>query len=1384
MKKYIRWFNEISLKDVPLVGGKNASLGEMYQKLSQEAYPRQRRGGPSKSKIWNRGINIPNGFALTSNAFWYYLKFNGIDEKLEEIFGKFEPKSLRSLKETGNQARQLILKGKFPPDLEKEIILNYEKLSKEYGQDFTDVAVRSSATAEDLASIAGNETVLARIGNETKYIEMEKLFYELKENPRPVWVLSFNEDGKIKWTKIEHLYQHPAKSATLYKIITKSGREITISPDHSLVALEPNEFKLKVISISEVDKETRIPVIKHLPLIGNGPRTIDVKAIIKSKPTLIENGRVKIDQKNTLKEQYGLPAKIPINKEFAYFLGIYLAEGSIYEKKNCIDISCDSLLILERVRKFYKSIGSYDDKKIKYKRKVRVQNATLAAFLQEIAGKALPFKGKGRSAKIKYVPDFIFSQSKEIISEFLKGLFDGDGGVSEGGIHYCSLSKKLIGGMVKLLEMFRIKYYLEKNSTNIFIPISEEQQFKKLIGFSEDKNRHKLENLIQKYEKREKYQDFIETFPPSEKISELLEKELKPKPGLTKVKVISCPKCGQAAIKSGTYQDYKNENIKIKRYFCENCQFYFSERSGFSLRPKIVSKYLNYDEFGRYKKGMAPWNKGNRKQLITYGVSYLKKIAEKIKSKELLKIVNSDVIWDKIEKVEPIKYLGHVYDFVVPKTQNFAAGLGGIITHNTASFAGEHETYLNISGPKNLLKAIKKCIASLFTGRAIAYREEKGFEHLKIALSAGIQKMVRSDLASSGVIFTLDTETGFENVVLINSIFGIGEMIVKGKITPDEFYVFKPTLSQGYKSIIVKNLGRKTKKYIYAKGGGLKEIDVPQKDQLKFSLTDEEVLTLAKWGVMIEEHYKIPQDIEWAKDGKTGQLFIVQSRPETVFTPTKIGNDVDELRSSPRFALRARVYEEYKIEAKKKPILTGIAIGNKIGQGKVHIIEDVSKIEEFQKGEVLVTKMTDPDWVPIMRIASAIVTDEGGKTCHAAIIGRELGITAIVGTHLATKILKTDQEITVDCTSGSEGRIFLGRVPFEVKRYDLKEIPKLKTKIMINIGAPDIAFKTSFLPNDGVGLARIEFVLAEKIRIHPLALYHYEKIRDPEGVASRPYGTSKKLTLRQGSGLRLSKIEALKAEIDKLTVGYKDKKQYFIDKLTEGISQIAAAFYPKPVIVRLSDFKTNEYATLIGGKMFEPEESNPMMGWRGASRYYDEKFRPAFEMELKALKKAREEFGLKNIWVMVPFCRTVEEGKKVLDLMAKNGLEKGKDGLKVIVMCEIPSNVILADKFLEIFDGFSIGSNDLTQLVLGLDRDSAIVAKVGDERNEAVKEMVKKVIKICNQKKKYCGICGQAPSDYPEFAQFIMKEGIESMSINPDTVIKTILNLSKTKNLT
>ncbi|HOX29610.1 MAG TPA: phosphoenolpyruvate synthase [Candidatus Paceibacterota bacterium] len=654
-----------------------------------------------------------------------------------------------------------------------------------------------------------------------------------------------------------------------------------------------------------------------------------------------------------------------------------------------------------------------------------------------------------------------------------------------------------------------------------------------------------------------------------------------------------------------------------------------------------------------------------------------------------------------------------------------------------ASFAGQHETYLNVTGPAGVLAAVKKCVSSLFLERAIVYREEKGFNHMKVALSVGVMKMVRSDLASSGIMFTIDTETGFRNVVSISSIYGIGELIVKGRITSDQFYVFKPTLKEGKRPIIIRNLGRKDKKYVYGAGNGLKEVPVAKKDQLEYSITDDEVLQLANWAALIEEHYGAPQDIEWAKDGKTGELFIVQARPETIYS-TNIG----------------QIYEEYNIRSVEDPVITGISVGNKIGQGKARVILDVSRIREFKQGEILVTKMTDPDWTPIMRLAAAIITDEGSKTCHAAIISRELGIPCIVGSKNGTRSLKTGQEITVDCTQGLNGRVFSGKIDYEVKRYDLLKMPKLPVKIMLNVGTPDGAFKSSFLPNDGVGLARVEFIFADKVKVHPLALYHFDELKDP----------------------------VLKKKIDEITVGYKDKKEFFVSKLAQGVAQIGAAFWPKPVIVRFSDFKTNEYRSLLGGEAYEPNESNPMIGWRGASRYYDPEFAPAFAMECSAIRKVREEFGLRNIWTMIPFCRTVEEGRKVLAVMKENGLMQGADDLKVMVMCEIPSNVVLADQFLDIFDGMSIGSNDLTQLTLGLDRDSSLIAKIGDERNEAVKSLIRAVIAKCKARGKYCGICGQAPSDYADFAQFIMDEGIESMSLNPDSVIKTIMKLAKLEN--
>jgi len=659
-----------------------------------------------------------------------------------------------------------------------------------------------------------------------------------------------------------------------------------------------------------------------------------------------------------------------------------------------------------------------------------------------------------------------------------------------------------------------------------------------------------------------------------------------------------------------------------------------------------------------------------------------------------------------------------------------------------ASFAGQQETYLNIKGDEALLDAIKRCYASLFTDRAISYRETFGFDHFSVALSATVQKMVRSDKASSGIMFTLDTESGFKDVVLVTGSYGLGELVVGGAVTPDEWLVFKPTFQKGYRAIIEKKLGKKDKKMVYGNGDEkTKVVPVPLKDQKRFCLSDDEVLTLAKWGMLIEEHYSerngrwTPMDIEWAKDGELNQLFIVQARPETVH--------------SRKDHSKLKVYKITEpIEKRKEKILvTGIAVGNKIASGRVKILTSPEEAGKFEHGDVLVTDMTDPDWEPIMKKAAAIVTNRGGRTCHAAIVARELGVPAVVGTGNATEVLKEGQLVTVSCAEGDIGYVYDGKIEYEVEEVNINTLPKTKTPIMMNIATPEGAFDLSFLPNAGVGLAREEFIINNYIGIHPNALIRFEEIKEKD-----PH---------------------LAKEIELRTFGYENCTQFYIDKLSFGIGKIAAAFYPKPVIVRFSDFKSNEYANLLGGKYFEPVEENPMLGWRGASRYYSPEFEEAFGLECKAIKKVREEMGLENVIAMVPFCRTVEEGKKVEEVMAKYGLERGKNGLQVYVMTEIPSNVILLEKFARYFDGFSIGSNDLTQLTLGLDRDSNLVAHLYDERNEAVKEMVSMAIHKAKKVKKKIGICGQAPSDHPDFAQFLVEQGIDTISINPDALLQT-----------
>jgi len=661
---------------------------------------------------------------------------------------------------------------------------------------------------------------------------------------------------------------------------------------------------------------------------------------------------------------------------------------------------------------------------------------------------------------------------------------------------------------------------------------------------------------------------------------------------------------------------------------------------------------------------------------------------------------------------------------------------------STASFAGEMETYLNIHSDAALLDAVKKDIASLFTDRAISYRADKGFDQTEAALSIGVQKMVRSDKGCSGVMFTIDTESGFKDVVVIDGSWGLGEMVVQGAVTPDEFMVFKPKLAEGFPAIIKKTIGEKKDMMIYQPNAmkPTKRLPTPAKLRDQFVLNDEEVLTLAKWGVMIEQHYSerakklMPMDIEWAKDGVTKELFIVQARPETVQAKKNILERT-----------------EYKLKSAGQLVVEGISIGNKIVTGKAHVILDTKKLSQFKTGEILVTEITDPDWEPVMKESAGIITAKGGRTSHAAIVSRELGIPAVLGVEDVMKKIKTGDVITIDCSSGAVGKVYKGKLEWEEKKYNLAEVPKTTTKVCLNVGNPESAFGDSFLPNKGVGLAREEFIIASHIKVHPGALLDYKKLKDAK----------------------------LKKKIDDLTKGYPDKVEFYIQKLAEGIAQITAAFYPNQVIVRFSDFKTNEYSTLLGGAAYEPHEENPMIGWRGASRYYDLKFKESFRLECEAVKRVRETWGLTNLQTMIPFCRTPEEGKKCLAVMKEFGLQQGVNDLKVYVMCEIPSNVLRAEEFLDIFDGFSIGSNDLTQLTVGSDRDSGIVAGITNEKDPAVKILITEAIRACRRRGKYIGICGQAPSDYPDFLRFLISEGIESVSLNPDTVVPMMFEVAK-----
>jgi len=1338
----IIWYRDLSIDDVPLVGGKNAALGEMV------------------SNLGSLGIAVPDGFAITAGAYNRFLDGAGIRGEIDKILDGLDTGNMRSLQKAGKAVRKLILKAYIPEDLEQQIREAYSAMEARFGAN-TDVAVRSSATSEDLPSVAAGELALVRVDGKTFFDTVENL-YTIVGDSHKTEVLALDNEYKVRWCEIAEMFRHKAEEhSELIEIRTRSGRTITVNAEHSLLVLEKDTFALRTISADEVLRGGKfiIPSVRSVTAgFSSNERDLSLRVAdyLEDYPLVESNDRLKIKDSKNYVIQKDFPAQLQINKDLAYFLGLYVAEGSTYQRVRSltVDISCESHELAVKVGRYLEEIKV----PARVNKNVRAHNKVLGALLRRLCGEPLTdIKGKGRSARIKRVPNFVFGQSSDIICAFIRGCFDGDAYISEQeGIDLTVASKLLVGGLSALFQLLGIKVYNGtknlggKKYFRLSVPCDQLSLYKERIGFTEHNKQQRLDCAVNNYHKRTKHHDFIDIIPESRYINNELESAAK-RGVKTFVKKTAwfCHNCDHQLKKFGSYKTV--EGKRMQRFYCPECNRYpsFSQVSSAVIAREVVMEECNdYDEMGRFFPGFTPWNKGNRQMLEVCGRKMFNKIVYNIpdSSSALKKIASSDVIWDEVVSVEKIKYSGYVYDFVVPKVNNFVSGYGGIVTHNTASFAGQQETYLNVSGIGDVLEKTKMCFASLFTDRAISYRKDKGFSNSGIALSVGVQKMVRSDKACSGVAFSIDTETGFDKVVVINSSYGLGEMVVQGKVTPDEFIVFKPTLEQGYKSIITQNMGPKEVKMIYS-GNKTKIVPTSLEERDSWSLNRDEVLKLAKWVASVEKyfsqrkgHYQ-PMDTEWAKDGVTGELFIVQARPETVHAMAD-----------------KNVFKEYVLKGKGQRLALGAAIGSKIAVGPVRVIRNVSEIEKFQKGEILVTEITDPDWEPIMKIAAAIVTDKGGRTSHAAIVSRELGIPAVVGVGNATRVLRTGQIVTVDCSSGKDGNIFEGKLDFEEIEHKLDQIPETKTKIMLNVGSPDEAFAKHFLPAKGVGLGRLEFIITSHIQIHPNALLNYEKLKaDSRDKAKRE----------------------VVAKIDTLTHGYTNKSEFCVDELTEGIAKIGAAFWPHEVIIRFSDFKTNEYRTLIGGEFYEPVEENPMLGWRGASRYYDPKFKAAFGLECAALKRVREEIGLKNVVPMIPFCRTPEEARKVLDVMKENGLERGKDGLKVYIMCEIPSNILLKDEFFDVCDGMSIGSNDLTQLTLGIDRDSGIVTHIANEKNESVKKLIAEIIASAKEKGKYIGICGQAPSDFPDFAQFLVEKGIQSMSLNPDTIIKTLLAVAE-----
>jgi len=1258
--KEILWFNEINKNQIPEVGGKGANLGEMY----------------------NHNFPIPGGFVITAYTYKKNALETRILKKIEDIEKNIDVNNITKLNEKAAEIKKIILNEPIKPDLKKKIVEAYIKL----GGDCL-VAVRSSATAEDLPSISENEHILTKI-NGNPFYRLMKEFDGLNPNKNVVEIPSLY-NNEIVWKKVSAIYKHPANSDKLYKIKTVSGREVTISPNHSLIILDENNLTQKTVKVSDLKGGEKVPTINHLPELNCKNTEIDVLNIITGKDIVEQNNKIYIkNNANNWKTQQPLPQKIKFTKDLAYFLGIYCAEGSTY-KNNCITITNSNSKIRSKSIKFIKHLGINTNVKIN-KYSLRVYCKALVKFLHTVAGVPLKQKGKGKLSLVKRVPEFVFGWKKELIGEFLKGAFDEDGGIEPNGIGYSSTSLLLTGGLIKLLEILNIEFSLKKYKSKnlkwhdhyrILIPAREGEKFKNLIGFV-DKNKLKnLNKLINSQEQKSSHPEFMHCISITPELTTKIKAQYDSTLPKTAIKVRLCPQCKAVVNKSSKYK-------KKERYYCNSCHRAYYEQE---LPSKEVERYVYYDIMGKFKKYQIPWNKG----LISGTLS------QKSFSKEMNQLGITDykdfftgsVRWDKIKSIEEVQYTGQVYDFTVPEVENFAAGIGGIITHNSASFAGQQDTYLNILGKEKLLENVKKCWASLFNPRAIFYRRKQGFPIEKVKLAVVVQKQVASEI--SGIMFTANPTNNNLSEIVIEACYGLGEAIVSGSVTPDTFIIDKKTMK-----IKSKIISKQSWKLIRDIKGTTKKVNVPIALQAKQKISDNVVLQYAKIGNAIEKHYDKPQDIEWAIE--KNKLYVVQSRPITTLT-------TDNKQKSSE-----------TIDA--KAILSGLGASFGIKSGPVIVVHSIKELDKVKTGDVMVTKMTTPDMVPQMKKAIAIVTDEGGITCHASIVSRELGIPCIVGTETATKVLRDKEIITVDA---NKGKIYKGVVVHKDNIVEKHNELNLKsfdfvttTKVKVNLAFSDAAQRAFETNPDGIGLMRAEHILTAA-KEHPYYMVH------------------------KGKSKELQKL--LETELEKIMKLFKNK----------------------PVYYRTFDARTDEYRNLKGGET-EPKEDNPMLGWHGIRRDIDEP--EILKTQFRAIKNIIAK-GYRNIGIMIPFTQHVKEYIEAKRIAESVGLKPHKDCFFGI-MVETPGCSLTIEDYIDAkIDFVSFGTNDLTQLTLGLDRNNEKIQKWFTELHPSILKQIAHVISFCKPAKVRTSICGQAGSN-PEMVKELVKIGIDSISANIDSVDK------------